>query len=274
MKGRNKVIADLNRPNSLFLSAAAQGDHPQLSLIYDWFASRVWGASPSINNEKLQKKISEASDERLIPFLRHADTGILSANISSESPPESVRAVFRSIKDVIKQHALEDGNEVAVQDLDETTTVTLSHSARGGTAVELPFTMESRGTRRLIDILLQAFKTLDTGGVLFVDELDASLHTLLGMKLLELFSDATINKKAAQLIATTHDTNILCAPQVRRDQIWFTEKDAEGATTLFPLTDIRTRNTDNLEKGYLQGRFGAIPFIRPVKDLLLARSNG
>jgi AAA15 family ATPase/GTPase len=67
---------------------------------------------------------------------------------------------------------------------------------------------------------------------------------------------------------TTHDTNLLNAPGLRRDQIWFTEKDAAGATHLYPLTDIETRKGDNLEKGYLQGRFGAIPFAGSAADLL------
>jgi AAA15 family ATPase/GTPase len=149
----------------------------------------------------------------------------------------------------------------------------LSHAGKDGLEVSLPFLTESRGTRRLIGLLMRAFDAIDRGSILFVDELDASMHTLLSMKLLELFSDNEINRNGAQLVATTHDTNILCLKTVRRDQIWFVEKDSDGATSVYPLTNIRTRNTDNLEKGYLQGRFGAIPFLGSTKELWSRRAN-
>jgi len=125
---------------------------------------------------------------------------------------------------------------------------------------------------RLLKLLQPLLQTLDTGGLLFVDEIDSSLHTLIAQKLLNLFSSRSTNKNGAQLIATTHDTNLLCSDSLRRDQIWFTEKDRGGATHVFPLTDIKTRNTDNLEKGYLQGRFGAVPFVGPIEKLLAERA--
>jgi AAA15 family ATPase/GTPase len=87
---------------------------------------------------------------------------------------------------------------------------------------------------------------------------------------LAIFSSKENNTKGAQLIATTHDTNILSSDLVRRDQIWFCEKGPHGETLLFPLTDIKIRSTDNVEKGYLQGRFGAIPFAGPPGKLLKA----
>jgi len=104
--------------------------------------------------------------------------------------------------------------------------------------------------------------------VVVVDELDASLHTYLAEDIISLFNSKTTNPNGAQLIATTHDTNLLNRKLLRRDQIWFTEKDDKGATALYPLTDIRTRNTDNIEKGYLEGRFGAVPFRRSVEALI------
>jgi AAA15 family ATPase/GTPase len=261
------VIGELNRDNSLFLSAAAQNNHTQLTPVYSWFTKSFWGVSPSVNIDQLQKRLSSSQDERLVPFLRNADTGISRMNVSSEDPPESIRTLYKTLQDVVKSHAVEEGIKVDVAEPQGNTTVTLSHFAVGGSTVELPLAKESRGTRRLMNLLLSAFKVLDIGGVLVVDELDSSLHTLLSMKLLDLFGDSSINPHGAQMIATTHDTNILCSDKVRRDQIWFVEKDAEGASHLYPLTDIRTRNTDNLEKGYLQGRFGAVPFLGSVKDL-------
>jgi hypothetical protein len=111
-------------------------------------------------------------------------------------------------------------------------------------------------------------ETLDFGGFITVDEIDSSLHTLLAKDIIGLFTSNKVNKKGAQIVATTHDTNLLCSTDIRRDQVWFTEKDKGGATNLYPLTDIKTRNTDNLERGYLQGRFGAVPFLGSIKQLL------
>jgi AAA15 family ATPase/GTPase len=108
------------------------------------------------------------------------------------------------------------------------------------------------------------YKALDQGSLIVVDELDASLHTRVCEAVVELFSNPKTNPNGAQLIATTHDTR---SPILRRDQIWFTEKDQKGATHFFPLSDVQSRKTDNIEKGYLQGRFEAIPFAGSVTAL-------
>src|SRR5690606_16620355 len=101
--------------------------------------------------------------------------------------------------------------------------------------------------------------------LLVVDELEAGLHPLLAMKLVSLFNDRSTNPRMAQLVFATHDTNLLghvpSEPQLRRDQVWLTEKDPQGATRLYPLTDYKPRKGENLERGYLQGRYGAIPFL-------------
>ena len=127
--------------------------------------------------------------------------------------------------------------------------------------------MESAGTLRLLMVLSLVFRALDDGAPVVIDELDASLHTLASEAVVLLFCSKKTNPKGAQLIATTHDTNLLDSQMLRRDQVWFTEKDAYGATLLFPLTEIRTRSSDNLEKGYLQGRYGAIPVTDPISAL-------
>ena len=126
--------------------------------------------------------------------------------------------------------------------------------------------MESAGTLRLLMVLSLVYRALDYGTPVLVDELDASLHTLASEAILQLFCSPATNPKGAQLIATTHDTNLLASRFLRRDHVWFTEKDAHGATLLFPLTEIRTRSGDNFEKGYLQGRYGAIPVTSPIRS--------
>lgn len=95
--------------------------------------------------------------------------------------------------------------------------------------------------------------------------MEASLHPLLALAVVRLFNDPQTNPHNAQILFATHDTNLLGtvsgAPALRRDQIWLTEKDQDGATVVYPLTDYKPRKAENLERGYLQGRYGAIPFL-------------
>ena len=137
--------------------------------------------------------------------------------------------------------------------------IELAHRGRKGEAVYFDLDSESAGTRQLLMVLSLAFQALDKGVPLCIDEVDASLHTYASEAILKLFCLSEINRNGAQLIATTHDTNLMKSSVLRRDQLWFTEKTSEGATELYPLTDIRTRKGDNIELGYLQGRYGALP---------------
>jgi AAA15 family ATPase/GTPase len=113
------------------------------------------------------------------------------------------------------------------------------------------------------------FQALNSGGLMVVDELEASLHPLLGLAIIGLFNSPKTNSRHAQILFTTHDTNLLGntlgEPLLRRDQIWFTEKEKDGATRLYPLTDYKPRKSENLERGYLQGRYGAIPYLGNLK---------
>ncbi len=178
----------------------------------------------------------------------------------SKEAQELRREIASAIRKVSKE-PFEFGPEFAIE---------LAHRGSEGEAIYFDLDHESAGTRRLLILLGSVFHALDDGVPLVVDELDASLHTRACEAVLSLFSSPATNPNGAQMIATTHDTNLLRSPLLRRDQIWFTEKDGEGATHLYPLTDIRTRKGDNIEKGYLQGRYGAIPFSGPIADIFAA----
>lgn len=126
---------------------------------------------------------------------------------------------------------------------------------------------ESSGTNKLFDLSGPIFETLYSGAVLVVDELDAKMHPLISQYIIELFNNPETNPKNAQLIFTTHDTHLLSQKILRRDQIWFTEKDAKEQTDLYSLMDIvlpdgtKPRNDANYERNYIAGRYGAIPYI-------------
>lgn len=126
---------------------------------------------------------------------------------------------------------------------------------------------ESAGTNKIMDLAGPIFDTLSLGKLLIIDELDAKLHPLITTHIVDLFNNPKTNINNAQLLFATHDTNLLNKDLFRRDQIWFTEKDLVEQTDLYSLYDFnlpdgsKVRNDSNLEKNYIRGRYGAIPFI-------------
>lgn len=136
-------------------------------------------------------------------------------------------------------------------------------------SVSFPFLQnESEGTKQFFSLIGPFLQALKNGSVMVVDEIDIKLHPLLSQRLVSLFNSKVTNPKGAQLIFTTHDTNLLDAHIFRRDQVWFAEKDKYGASTIYPLTDYKPRNDMNLEKNYIAGKFGAIPYLGDF-DLLI-----
>lgn len=127
---------------------------------------------------------------------------------------------------------------------------------------QLLIAQESSGTQRFFSRIGGWLQALEDGALLVVDEIEDSLHPLLTKRLIEMVQDNTINTEGAQLLFTTHDAMLLDFTFFRRDQIWFAEKDEKScATELYSLASFSPRKGENIRKGYLQGRFGAIPFI-------------
>lgn len=148
------------------------------------------------------------------------------------------------------------------------------HGAAGTTLPEEfdLFKDESMGTQKFFALLVPVLVTLDTGGVLFVDELDSSLHPLLTRKVVELFHSREHNRKGAQLVFTAQDVTLLDPDLLRRDQIWFVEKDAGGASRFYSLYDFAekrsVRSTEQFLRRYLAGMYGAVPqFGRLLEEL-------
>lgn len=249
LKGRNRVIADLTRGNSLFLSAAAQNGHEMLTSVRRYFARINGVVGLSFGSHTLEA--AEALDPRVMDFLGMAETGIVGHRFREVTLDESSRQLMSKLAEL--------GVKTPPERMD---VLELAHRRSDGEDVYFELERESAGTRRLVVVLTQAFDALDSGTLLVVDELDAGLHTAAAQAVLDLFCTRQTNPNGAQLIATTHDTNLLAAPNLRRDQVWFAEKSRDGETRTYPLTDIRTRKGDNLERGYLQRRYGAAP--RPI----------
>ncbi|MDP1974096.1 MAG: AAA family ATPase, partial [Sediminibacterium sp.] len=133
---------------------------------------------------------------------------------------------------------------------------------------------ESSGTNKVFNISGPVFDVLKNGGVLIIDELDASLHPLITLTITKLFNSSEFNKTNAQLIFATHDTNLFEYGHYRRDQIYFVEKDVYGASDLYSLVEYKedggkkVRKDRSFEKDYIQGRYGAIPYIGNLHKLI------
>lgn len=257
LPGENRSIGLLTRPNSLFLSAAAQNNHTLLLPIYMWFVQSLWIVDDSTRSYFERYTVEQCRAETyrnsLSAQLAAADLGINGIEFNEDDTANEQQALY----DPVRLPALR-GKRVA-----QAPSVRLSHSTDHdpGVGVALPFEQESRGTRTLFALLGILNWCLGTGGTVVVDELDQSLHSQLASRIVGLFISPDTNPNAAQLLFNTHDTNLLSEDLLRRDQVWFTEKTGEGATRLFPLTDFRARKHENLERGYLQGRYGAIPSL-------------
>ena len=137
----------------------------------------------------------------------------------------------------------------------------LTHRSQAGTEVALPWDRESTGTHRFFALVGPWLDILEKGITVCIDELETSLHPLLVRELLRLLFSSKENASGAQLLFTTHNPLLLDATLLRRDQVWFTDKDDQGEGHLYPLTDYQPRKEESLVRGYLSGRYGAVPFL-------------
>jgi uncharacterized protein len=269
MPGENRIIESLTRKNSLFLSAAAQNNHEALLPVYEWITDLVFLIGDRAKYRRLTAGFYMAPDfladvARLVSV---ADLGISRLKLEEEKLPyRAVRPSYNKIAAVVESAGLIGPSNVEPP----RTPMQISLLHRLGDR-EVPFSteQESHGTMAYLELLGPVVYALKIGALLCVDELDGSLHPLLSIELIRLFTNPSTNPRGAQLIFNTHDTNLLSSGVLRRDQIWFTEKKADGSSHLFPLSDFKPRRTENLENGYLQGRYGAIPFVNP--DAFLSR---
>ncbi len=277
--GRNRVIADLTRPDSLFLSTAAANNHPGVGIIDHWFRVHLKLAAPENRpaRERYTKGLSSKDDrwKRITELMQFADLGICNARVRREDISDAERdRILRLLGTVTAPEVDSDPREQqqALTSLSEL--VEFEHRGEDRTeSVYFAYDKESLGTQVWFALTGPIVKAINNGDTLLVDELDASLHPQLSSEVLKIFRDPGKNPKQAQLLFTTHDTTLLGSllgdRQLHRDQTWFTEKKLDGASILYPLTDFSPRKSENLERGYLQGRYGAVPFL---DEKVLAKS--
>jgi uncharacterized protein len=222
-----KSISDLTLENILFLSNAVKLNNSQLIPVFDFFQKNIIFLGSTRNGYGKSLKLLETENykQKILKIVNVADSSITDIKIN---------------KEIVKLDLIH-----------------FIHCEN----IALGFPSESRGTQRTFAWSGYWLDVLENGGVLIVDELDNSLHPFIARFLINLICNPEINKKNAQLIFTTHDTSLLDNELFRRDQIWFVERDKYYATQLYPLLDFSPRKNEALGKGYLNGRYGALPFI-------------
>ena len=261
LRGENHIVERVTRPNALFLSAAVQMRHAQLDPIFRWFSTiRTVGVARA---RRLPERPESWEQSLLNPG--PVQTSLFGDDLPPPRLPEAFLNLLRSADlGIVDVKQLDDERDPSDPRRPGRFRVVVQHHTSGDDAW-LPLEEESQGTRTLFRIGPVILSALDTGGIVVVDELEASLHPLLGLQLVKLFNDPATNPRNAQLVFSTHDTNLLGSTlgdaALRRDQVWLCEKDPEGGTRIYPLTDYKPRKAENLERGYLQGRYGAIPFL-------------
>ena len=252
LKGPKSVWEGATRPNALFLSMAVQLNSEQLQPVFAWFVKQlaIFNEITPLGQHFSIEMLRKPEGQRAIcDFLTSADISI--SDIEVVTRKVSGQAVHF---DMAAEKTEVRNEEQEVHEL------LFHHVTDHGEAV---FSLgdESMGTRNLLFLTGPVLEILDKGMVLVVDELGSSLHPLLVRRLVELFQNSRFNKKGAQLIFTSHDTSLLDQDLFRRDQIWFVEKDRDQASKLYPLSDFSPRKNEALERGYLMGRYGALPFL-------------
>jgi len=205
--------------------------------------------------EVLRKKISKDELRRLLP------DNVLSRVLRDVAEDEDGAAVVR----------LGEGNELLVERKGENrfyqVSIRAAHEHEPGKVVLLELAEESDGTRRLLNLIPALHELREAGAVYFIDEIDRSLHPILVREFLEFFLKSC-HGGCSQVIVTTHESNLLDQDLLRRDEVWFAEKDQTAATRLYSLLDFKVRNDLEIRKHYLQGRFGAVPFLGNLSNLL------
>jgi AAA15 family ATPase/GTPase len=257
LTGPKKLWEESTRDNALFLSTAAQLNSELLSPIFKWLTFNVvfLPAQAMISTDFSTALLTtEEGKEKVQAFMAAADISI------DEISTAQRNGVHVQFNPTVAPHTIQEEREFKVP--------VFKHTAPKGSAT-FELTDESTGTQRLFSLAAPVLDVLRDGRILLVDELDASLHPLLVRQLIAMFHNNQINQKNAQLIFTTHDTTLLDQSIFRRDQVWFTEKDADQATNLYPLTDFSPRKNEAIEKGYLMGRYGAVPFFHELPSLLI-----
>jgi uncharacterized protein len=255
---RDTQLEGYTLSNMLFLSKAVASNRADLEPVFRWFKERlhfldlstrtIFGAGFTLG----QLNDRTALYEGILKLLRHADIGVVGARALENRPSaEEVEKIEKQIPAEFREGFRK---EFFLRP-------ELTHRGADASETPLPWDSESAGTHRLFSLAGPWLDILDKGYTVFADELETSMHPLMVRELLRLFFSEKENPKGAQILFTTHNPLLLDATLLRRDQVWFTDKDENGESFLYPLSDYSPRKGESLVRGYMAGRYGAVPFV-------------
>ena len=261
-----KQYEEKNTNNKLFLCTATAWNCQATKNAFMWFAENVdtyTSIDIQIGNayfDELDKRKDNPKFKKLLlEMLKHADINISDYDFESRKIqdmskimlPPGIALNAEIVNEIInntKEYKLETHHSIETK--------------KGIKDYALSFDVESAGTKLVFAYAPIILDALEKGRTIIVDEIDSCLHPMLLAYLVSIFNDKAQNKNGAQLIFNTHDTSLLDLSRFRRDQIYFVEKNnLNGITDLYSLADFSPRKTDDIRKGYMQGRYGAIPVI-------------
>jgi len=293
LKGKNPkykqfldFIAQGTRPNQLFLTEALDRNVQAIKPVIDWFRKvlTIIRAESSYRGLELGILSSQEFTNFLRDFLKFADTGIDSIgtqeidldlnHILQSIPEKEKKEIFQIIEEhenfatiiennIGERYLLKKGSEGQLSLIQ----IITQHRNDQGVLVDFSIEEESEGTQRLMNLIPALFiLQQNPEKVIFLDELDRRLHPLLSRRFVEMALQCRISNSQSQLIFTTHDTNLLDLELLRKDEIWFVEKNQQGASHLYSLAEFKINPDVKIEKGYFNGRFGAIPFFGDIRN--------
>ncbi len=257
------------RTNELLLSKAIQLNSEHLKPLFRWFDEGFEALpprtvySPSATLEYMEK--SEAEFERVRKLISGFDVGIVNFELSKKEI--ELQKLPKDLQKILKEELRSRGKKVRPNKghFEVKTFHPLHEDLESGKKIKFEMEEESEGTKKLFSLVGYILMCLEEGKVLMVDEMSNSLHPIMAYRLIEMVNDSSINKGNGQLIFSTHDATQLDSKLLRRDQIWFTERRNDGATDLYPLSDLSPRKDEAFEKGYLKGKYGAIPCLGKIE---------
>ena len=257
------------RPNALFLSVAAQNNGPVAQGLLTWFGDMHFMPGLSdVGFRQFTIKMFEdpAMRERIMDLVCSLDVGIQQIDIQMQARDEALQEMPTEIRDIMER--VMKGDRVLISTRHQ------KFDAAGKPVEHETFDMarhESGGTQKLFFMTGPIIDTLSKGRILWVDEMEARLHSNITQAIVKLFNSRETNPKGAQLIFTTHDTNLLDLNKLRRDQVWFIDKDHLAASRLYSLSDFKVRNDDaSIAQDYMIGRFGAVPHLGEMRAVYKA----
>jgi len=271
-----KDLEEKTRDNALFLAVVDQFNGKTAKAIMNWFNN--FATISGLSHERYTGvTFSMLENEETKPLLQRffntADLGFESIKLNKKEFDAT-----RLPKDMPESIMQELSTKLQGTTMVDAITLHKKYNSKNKVVGSVEFDMdsqESAGTNKVFNMSGPVFDVLHNGGVLVIDELDASLHPLLTLAITKLFNSKDHNPKNAQLIFATHDTNLLSYGNYRRDQIYFIEKDKYGASDLYSLVEYKEegatktiRKDRSFEKDYIQGRYGAIPFIGNLSNII------